>query len=259
MSQETINQNAARDDGQSTAPMTHQEALAKVAKLLRLSQSDNPNEAALASSRAQAIMDRFKLTGGDISLEGKPEEKVAHFAHDPLELDGAARWKGQLACIIAKQNQCKAYKNGSALCLIGRPSDVQTVRYLYSWMVREVERLAGRDCAGCGRTYFNNYRLGAVETICNRLYAAATQTVADVKKEAVGERALMVVTQSLAVIERHKQEVEDYGTNVLKLRRGSSGRTNYHSGAREAGRKAGHEVSIGGARPHLGGGSLRLT
>lgn len=41
--------------------MNYNEALDKVRKLLRLSESSNPHEAALAASRAQEIMERFKI------------------------------------------------------------------------------------------------------------------------------------------------------------------------------------------------------
>lgn len=255
-------QNQTAASSQNAGTMTHADALQKVAKLLRLAQSDNPHEAALAASRAQEIMDRFKLTGADIQIDGQPaapSEPVEHFSHDPLDADGSARWKGQLGVVIAKQNQCKLYANRGTLCLIGRASDVQTVRYLYGWMVREIERLAARDCRGCGRTYWNNYRLGAVETVCKRLRESALDTVAAVKAEAVGNaRALVLVQKSLAVIETQAAEVESYGKRVLHLRARSASRTNFHSGAREAGRKAGGEVRMNGARAALSSGGFQL-
>lgn len=68
--------------------MTH-EALAKAAKLLRLAQSSNPHEASLAAAKAQDIMDRFKLSGADIQLDGsKPAENVMHCPQDPRAGDG---------------------------------------------------------------------------------------------------------------------------------------------------------------------------
>lgn len=242
--------------------MTHAEALAKVAKLLRLAKSDNPHEAALASSRAQEIMDRFKLSGGDINLDGdanKPKETVRHFP-DPLDLDGSARWKAQLGVVIAKQNQCKLYVNRGAFFLIGRASDVQTVRYLYAWMVNEIDRLAKRDCAGNGRTWWNNFRLGAVETVCRKLRESAQSTVDAVKKEAwqSGEGAIVLVNKSLAVMAAQEREVEDYGQRVLNLRKRSASRTNYNSTARDAGRRAGNEVRIGGAKAGLNSGTKQL-
>lgn len=250
--------------GRAVEPMSHAEALSKAAKLLRLAQSDNPHEAALAAARAQEIMDRFKLTGNDLVDAGnapQSNEPVQHFAADPLDTR-TDRWRGQLAVAVAGANQCKAYRPSSGFALIGRASDVMACHYIYGWLTREIERLAETHCAGNGRTYWNNFRLGAVEAVSRKLRESAKQTVATVQTEAraCGDngRALAVVAQSLAVIEQHKKEVEDYGKNVLKLRAGSSSRTNYNPSAREAGRKAWATISIGGARGSLNGSTRQL-
>lgn len=244
--------------------MTHSEALEKAAKLLRLATSNNPHEAALAATRAQEIMDRFKLSadavngvGGEIATD----EPIANFGFDPLERASKVdRWKSSLAVCIARQNQCKVFLQGG-ICLIGRASDVQTVRYLFAWMVREIERLAARDCKGTSRTYWNNYRLGAVETVSRRLRESAVQTVETVKleaREAGGESALMVVERSAALMVQRAEQVEQWAKTNMRLRAGSSSRSNFHSGARNAGRKAGNEVRIGGARGSLGSGQFSL-
>ena len=245
--------------------MTHNEALAKAAKLLRLAQSANPHEAALAAAKAQDIMDRFKLSGADIALDGSaPVENVIHCPQDPLDTDGSARWKGQLGMVIAKLNQCKLYAGPDGYCLIGRPSDMNAVRYLYAWLTKEIDRLAAKGCAGCGRTYWNNFRLGAVETVTARLSAAARETVASVKVEAAAASAsagntlaLALVEKSLATIEKQTQEVEDYGKKVLRLRSRSRSGSRFDSNARAQGRIAGGQISIG-ARGALGS-SLRLS
>jgi hypothetical protein len=265
MTENTTKTDAARDAGQSTAPMTHAEALAKAAKLLRLAKSSNPHEAALAAAKAQDIMDRFKLSGADITLDSSaPAEKVMHCPQDPLDRDGAARWKGQLAMAVAKLNQCKVYADPArGYCLIGRPSDMDAVRYLYAWLTQEIERLAASHCAGCGRTYWNNFRLGAVETVSARLRESARETVAVVKQEAAqsvaagNAMALVLVEKSLATIEAQVREVEDYGKRVLHLRSRSRSGSNYNSDARAAGRRAGQSINIGN-RAALGT-SLRLA
>lgn len=246
----------------------HQEAVAKVAKLLRLAKSTNPHEAALAASRAQEIMDRHKLTGSDLSQgeQVKSDEPVKHWSHDPLDTDGSARWKGQLGVTIAKLNQCKLYRRTNATyCLIGRASDVQTVRYLYGWLVREIERLASENCAGCGRTYWNNFRLGAVETVSARLQASAKVTVETVKNEAASSaaggdngRALAIVEKSLATIERQRREVDDYGKTVLRLRSRRASRSTFDPSAREAGRQAGKTIRMTQAAGSLGAGYAKL-
>lgn len=245
--------------------MTHSEALEKAAKLLRLATSSNPHEAALAATRAQEIMDRFKLSADAVNGAGGEigsDEPIANFGHDPLERASKVdRWKSNLAVSIAKGNQCKVYLSGG-LCLIGRASDVQTVRYLFAWMVREIERLAARDCRGTSRTYWNNYRLGAVETVARRLRESAAQTIETVKAEAQAsgdERAIVLVQKSAALMVQRAVEVEQWAKQNMRLRAGSSSRSNYHCGAREAGRRAGNEVRIGTSRGALNGSRMALA
>jgi hypothetical protein len=240
--------------------MTHSEALEKAAKLLRLAQSSNPHEAALAASRAQEIMDRFKLTSDAVAGVGgeiRSEEPIRNFAEDPLESGSKIdRWRAWLAMEVAKANQCKVY-GGRGLFLIGRASDVTSVRYLYAWLTREIERLAARDCAGNGRTYWNNYRLGAVETVVRRLKESQAETVRAVKAEALesgGERALILVETSARALAERAVAVEQWAKANMNLVRGSGSRSTFHSGAREAGRRAGAEVRMSGARGSLNGG-----
>lgn len=167
--------------------MNHNEALEKAKKLLRLSQSSNPHEAALAASRAQEIIDRFKIEKFTLEFDEAapaPDEPIHNFAGDPLDNSGKAdTWKIRLAQMIAKQNQCKLYLN-RGICLIGRPSDAAAVRYLFAWLSREIERLAQDHCAGYGRNYFNNFRIGAAETVATRLQEQAEATRQAVRAEA---------------------------------------------------------------------------
>jgi len=235
---------------------TYQEALAKAAKLLRLAKSDNPNEAALAASRAQEIIDRWKLDvsgiGVDGALELGSEEPINNFSHDPLDAV-AARWKDQLAITLAKINQAQVYRADGGLCLIGRPSDVQTIRYLYTWLCREVERLAARDCAGCGRTYWNNFRIGVVDTVAKKLRLQADETLAAVRQEAAVEAAtmggntmaLVLVNNAIVKMEKKALDVDLWAKKNMKLCACRRSKASSDPGARARGQVAGHEVNMG--------------
>jgi hypothetical protein len=245
--------------------MNHAEALQKAAKLLRLSTSSNPHEAALALSRAQEIMDRFKLSADAVNGAGSEvhsDEPIANFDFDPLErATKVDRWKTQLSVSIAKANQCRVYLGNGGICLIGRASDVQTVRYMFAWLVREIERLAARDCKGAGRTYWNNFRLGAVESVAKRLRESATETIAAVKSEAFqtgGQHALMIVEKSAALMVQRAAEVDEWTKKNMRLRSGGSHRTTYNESARDAGRRAGASINLRGSSGRLGSGQGRL-
>jgi hypothetical protein len=238
----------------------------KAAKLLRLAQSDNANEAALAASRAQEIIDRFKLSMDALQMDEAQiiasNEPIQDFGADPLTRDAKlARWKAYLASGIAKQNQCMIYRSGGALKIIGRASDAVAVRYLFSWLSSEVERLANRDCHGYGVTYWNNYRIGAAESICRRLREESARTLETVRTEAaqISSAALVVVNNNALALVRKEQEVHAWAKSNMRLRSSSGGRgSRYDHSARQAGRTAGNSVSLR-ASGRIGGGSLKLN
>ena len=231
-------------------------AMEKAAKLLRLAQTDNPHEAALAAARAQDIIDRYRLSAAAVANAAEDrnpgqapddEEEIRDFRSDPLTED-AATWKALLAQCLADLNQCKAYAYAGAICIIGRASDVEIVRPFFERIAADVDRLAARHCRGNGRSYWNAFRLGAVDTIRQRLRAAQADTAAAVKAEALaagGQSALVVVENSLARIERRKEAVAAWTKQHMQLRnvRRSTAGSSY--AGREAGRRAGHSVNLG--------------
>jgi hypothetical protein len=224
----------------------HAAAMRKAAALLRLAQSDNPHEAALAASRAQEIIDRYKLNLAalDTAPSEEPAEEIRNFADDPLDTGGM--WKALLAQAVANVNQCKIYTSGGAVHIIGRPSDVAMVRPFHAYLAGEIERIASRHCKGNSRTYWNNFRLGAVETIKQRLNASLAATVETVKAEALAagnESALAIVTNSLALIEKRKQEVADWTRANINLRNRTA-RSSFNNAGHAAGRAAGQTVNL---------------
>lgn len=242
--------------------MTYEEAISKAAKLLRLATSSNPHEAALAASRAQEIIDRFHLEPASLDLTGdtqaKPDEPIKDFGSDPL--DGAhATWKWRFLSTLLRMNGCKAYKNVGRYAIVGRPSDVQVVRYLYSWLCREIDRLTGKHCAGNGRTYCNNFRIGAAETISERLCAQQKVTRQAVVREIETgslplehkKMALMRVNTAIAAVDKKLEEVETWTRANLKLGKAQAGRVTYDGSARAAGRQAGYSVRMGKPVAHL--------
>lgn len=239
--------------------MNYNEALDKVRKLLRLSESANPHEAALAASRAQEIMERFKIERLTVdTADREPSEAIRDFGIDPLE-GNFSTWQWRFLSALTQLNQCKAYTSNRRFCLVGRASDVNTVRYIFTWLTREIERLASRDCQGCGRTYWNNYRIGAAETVANRLREQSKQTVTAVKHEAEAVSSLALVKVEKALAERAQElaEVEKWAKDKLHLRSRGGSRSNWNQSAREAGRAAGREVSLrpsaGRIAPNFGG------
>jgi hypothetical protein len=251
--------------------MTYEEALSKAVKLLRLSQSSNPNEAALAASRAQEIIDRYKIESVALNYaqangERKPDEPIKDFKDDPLDAGSRkiAKWSWRLFLVIAKPNGCKGYRANAGtgeLAIVGRPSDVAAVRYLYGWLKQEVNRLAARDCVGNGRSYSDNFRNGVVDTIGKRIAEQHAETRQAIRHEIVaGElpeeqkrMALVRVEQAIASIEERAEEVTDWMKSNLHLASGRiSGSRQYNPSARAAGQAAGREIRFTKPKASIG-------
>lgn len=258
--------------------MTRDEAIQKAIKLLRLSESSNVNEAALAATRAQEILDRFEIDKAALELSGAepetPDEEIEDFSSKGAYLDDEEssrypRWKLSLAGSVARANACQVYlrhvgyhRGTSAwkstathkMGIVGRPSDVEKVRYLFAYLVNETNRLTDRDGKGCGKTWRNNYRLGVVDTLRNALYDSAKRA-ADSAREDVGtnEQALMIVERAIAKREERSKSVAVWMKKNMKLHSIGGSASGYDHGAREQGRRAGREIHINSARGALGG------
>jgi hypothetical protein len=241
--------------------MTRDEALKKAAKLLRLANNnENANEAALAAAQAQKILDEHELNASMLELDGQapePDEPIVDYGQRAAPLFEArklATWRWRLAACLAELNGCKCYVTPS-IQIIGRPSDVEKVRYLFSYLASEVERLCDRDGKGCGTTWRNNFRVGCIDTISEKLHAARKQTFQDMRQN--NATALVKVDQAIAKFQQKRVEVEDWTKKNLKLvshSYGGGARQDFN--ARAAGRRAANEINIGGQRGALSGPKL---
>lgn len=237
--------------------MTKDEALDKVAKLLRLGQSSNPNEAAAAAARAQDLIDRFELESALAAEDERGEELEGDDAYDEdveicdhIRFESSKKlptWKWDLAWAVSSPNACRPWATWTGrtkhVCLIGRPSDVRKCRYLYQYLAAEIDRLAKTEGRGKGRRWSNSFRLGAVATVKGRLLAAQKATRQKLRGEATGG-ALVKVDRALARIEAKDRStvawMEKNGKNYVSTR-GSV----VTSGGYDAGKRAGRSINLG--------------
>jgi type II secretory pathway component GspD/PulD (secretin) len=242
--------------------MTLQEAIAKATKLIKLSASDNPAEAALAAQRAQEILARYDIDMASLAMDApssEPDEAIEDFtSRSPLDQGNArmARWKLMLASRIARANQCRAYQSGATIGIIGRASDVEKVRYLYAMLVREVDRLTERDGKGCGMNYRTEYRIGAVSAIGDKLAEAKAKVAQEMRAENSGA-ALVRVNNALETIAKKEMAVDQWVQKNMRFHSKTTYSRPNHS-AREAGYAAGKSLNIGGSKGSIGQGQKRL-
>jgi hypothetical protein len=206
--------------------MTHEEALRKAMSCLRLAErAGTPDEAAVAAAKAQKIIDDYKLDISNLEFDSEQlkedKEEVKDFGYaDPLDdvKYGNYResWTLRLASIVAHHNQCairyqKKQDKGIRIRAVGRPSDVQALRYLYSFFRRQIEELTAQNCKGNSSTFKGEFCVGCIETLSKKLDEQAEATVTEVKERYAGdEKALVRVNQAVSRLEKRKEDVDDF-------------------------------------------------
>lgn len=162
--------------------------LEKIRKLLRLAQSDNPHEAALAAGRAQALMERHQIESVDLNVEAIPE--VGRH-EDVLDFKGGKlyAWRIELADTLARAHRCRiiiqsrfshwADENKvytKSMTLVGSRNDAAAVGYLHTYCSTELERLVKIHAQGKGKRYVNSFRRGVVLAIREALEVERRRT-----------------------------------------------------------------------------------
>lgn len=239
--------------------MTDSKTLRKIKKLLNLANapSATEGEAANAAAAAQSLMTKHQIDEIALEMDERVVDEVIKDWEDPLE--GGTRlaaWKGQLAMAIAAVNACHVYRDLGELKIIGEQRDAQSVRYLYAYLVREIDTLAKRY-GGNGRTWLNNWRHGVVDTLRKRLREARDEAIQEQYADAGTGTSLIVVDNALAVVKQRQVEVERIARQ-LGLRPGSRSGSRFNHSARNQGRSDGHGISLGTGNGQIGAGHLRL-
>lgn len=194
--------------------------LERVRKLLALATSSNVHEAALAASRAQELIDRHRLQRL-IDEENRNAEAapITDGREAPLvEARRIRKWKSVLAQALAQLNGCLAYteKRGKMkrIILAGTAEDRAAVATLWEGLVRRIEWLSATHLDGEGqdKRWHDAFRIGAVQTITDRLQESRQASTAQVQTT-----ALAVAARGLA---RRKARVDQFAQDNLHLKAG---------------------------------------
>jgi hypothetical protein len=235
----------------------------KIQKLMNVANDPaaNPNEAANAANMAEKLMRKHNIDYADVILEElKTKDNVDKaFAIDDWD-HAAGRyplWMSTIAIAVGDLFDCHVrYEytkrwSGTKPCanvmFFGYKSDIEVARITYSYLVREVNRLADQywnsksDIEKASPFYTskgekNTFRHGAAHVIVDRI----NQIVTDRKAEAIQPN-----TQTTALVvlaDAKKKAVEEkFGDFKYSTTEFQSGGSN---SAYEAGRRAGHRVSL---------------
>jgi len=163
----------------------------KIAKLIALSSSPNEHEAKFAAEKAQELLLKYNLEMSDIEAR-KSGEDVGEI-HVGMEGEFGVTVNGFLVKALTDGYFCSMFissHNGErTLTIIGEPVNMIAVRYLYTYLAREVSRLAK---AYRGAKQRESFALGFAEEIRQRLQdklraatTTSTSSLITIKSEAV--------------------------------------------------------------------------
>ena len=225
--------------------MTRDEAIRKAKKLLRLGQSDNPHEAALAMARAQSVLARFEIELADV--EGQHESS---YTEEGVSLGkrNIVHWRRLLLSGLSRINGVYVFRSGTELILCGESQDIERTRMLFQACADEVERLCRQFGRGRGRSFANSFKMGAASMICDEARAEMKRMQAEMQSK-VSSTALVVLDTRLAA-------ARDEARSRRPLVRGGYG------GSTGSGYREGRNAATGSygraTRSRVGGGSQQL-
>lgn len=142
--------------------MTDETILVRIKKLLELSKSPNEHEAALAASKAQALLTQHNIAMAEVEAISLRKEGVDQFDWSDVIFPSnkSAQYRESLFSAVINTTYCKAwyahergpgkydaigrYKKSTTrrAVVIGRPSDVEVAKYLFIYLARTIEREA---------------------------------------------------------------------------------------------------------------------
>lgn len=243
--------------------------LDRVRKMLALAENAGTEaEAANAAARAAALMEEYQLSEALVRLDNPAAKPEAILRDEKLGNANTKRvaWRECLSHAIAHSLGVKTYQIGAEILGFGRESSIQTWRYTYQHLCREVDAMcdqAWEDAnmeLGTGyrcRSWKNAFRVGCASRLSQRIYLAAEATEAT---RATAKAAAGAGT-ALMVVERDREELEsEYSVFSRDFGSAISGIGSISSGAGyDAGTAAGDSISLGAKRAGLPAGQGKLT
>ena len=239
---------------------TTEQVLDMIEKMLRMTESNgaSPEEAASFAAKAQQLMfdHGIEMARVRARTEGKQRASAMDGFVNTEFFVGAktewiSRWRQELLIGISRANHCRCliWSNGPSsrrggmagkVQIIGRPENVEAVKHLYEYLVKEIWRLCKIETKdertwrpmsqSHERTFQKSFCLGAVEVVSKRL---KEQQQEDIKRTETS--ALMVVEWDLV----NAAQAAFYPTTGKARETRAKDSAGYY-----AGRKAGAGISL---------------
>ena len=159
--------------------MDQDRIIERIRKLLRLSESANPHEAALAAERVQQMLSEYNITMDSIGCDAETTSarQVNRKTRKALE-----KWAHALASRTARVFDCKHYHdpNTGETSFVGVGADPEVCGWMYGYLYKTLLRLASEHMRGPARRLRSarskreardSFLFGAVDVISRRMFA----------------------------------------------------------------------------------------
>ena len=233
----------------------------KIKKLLSLSKSDNEHEAANAAAAAAGLMAQHQIS---IATLGEDDGDTIDDTLGTFYVDNSASrkvvWKGSIAFGVAASFGCQYYWSGPHPTMVGRKGDVDAVKYIYAYLVREVNRLAEKSWDEyplkdyeSARAYKTSFRTGATLIVRKRLQESRKENLSNEKVNADELKMNAIVK-----VEANDEAIKEFYKDLSKgFGRFNASNTVSSLSGLNAGKKAGNSINLGNNKG-LNGGSNKL-
>lgn len=198
--------------------------ISRVQKLLALSTSSNANEAAIAAAKANKLIDEYRLTESELNVNNPNNDPLIEDDSYIYETGRIIPWKNYLVSVLTDHYGCTCFnqfiapkgRKISQYKLIGKKSDVQIVKYMFTWLMNECQRLSDIHAKGKGHVYVFSYCEGFVAGIKRQLELS--------RKEL--QQATHSSAAAMVLLDSRKSEAELFMNKLYKLKanKGSSAR-----------------------------------
>lgn len=217
----------------------------KIKKLRELSNSSNVNEAAAAASAADKLIAKFRIS--EQELHGASAEEIVDDTDVLYKSGRAIGWKTSLAIKLAEHYSCFVYnsydknvRKQTELHLAGVKSDIEIVKYMFAWLVCEIENL-NKANKGLGHIACNSFCLGAVCGIVDQLEKSKVETTQDAINNGQ-EKSIQLINQR---VKEAKDLVASYCKDGKMETDKSVSKNHIDNGSFRSGRAAGNNIHLG--------------
>lgn len=181
--------------------MTTESIIDKLNKILALTKSPVEGEATAAAEMLQKLLTKHNLEIADLERAGAvdvtpvTEERIQTFTKYRPD------WNYQLAAVLGRHFYSYPMRAGDDIMFIGRPENIAALRVMYSWMLKQIARIANEERPNHphigGRRFWNPFCEGMVSRLYTRL------------EDRRAEMAT-VSPDAMALVVHHNTEIGDY-------------------------------------------------